>query len=351
MSSDSAPPSLPSLPGFAFRHACGVEDAETLHAIHAGRAERDGLDPHCTFEDWPGVGDLGGALTAATSSGDLDRWLVAQAGDGVVGYSRFVDWREDDGTRVYLLRGYVLPAWRGRGLGTAMLHWCEASAGRDAAARRPGERYEFAGNASSAEVDTTALLLQEGYRAGYTVLEMGLDPATGVPEHPLPANLDLRPAYPQHYTPIAESVAAAYRDEYAGNRYQEAFDPAAFAAELRAPRHDPTLWRVAWDDDVIAGQVLARVENGVADVFEVSVRPAYRRHGLARALLSRCLLGLRARGLEVIRLRTVAEFRTRARDLYGSVGFGVLKELPRYRKAAAPQTAPAQAARTPFAAD
>jgi hypothetical protein len=38
------------------------------------------------------------------------------------------------------------------------------------------------------------------------------------------------------------------------------------------------------------------------------------------------------RGIDVIRLHTVAEFRTRARELYGSPGFRVLKEFPRYRK-------------------
>jgi ribosomal protein S18 acetylase RimI-like enzyme len=41
---------------------------------------------------------------------------------------------------------------------------------------------------------------------------------------------------------------------------------------------------------------------------------------------------LRARGTDVIRLHTNADFRTRAKDMYHSVGFRVLKEFPRYRK-------------------
>ncbi len=67
-------------------------------------------------------------------------------------------------------------------------------------------------------------------------------------------------------------------------------------------------------------------------IHEVSVRPAWRWRGLARALLSRALLDLRERGAAVIRLNIVAEFRTRASDLYRSVGFRALKEFPRYRK-------------------
>lgn len=35
---------------------------------------------------------------------------------------------------------------------------------------------------------------------------------------------------------------------------------------------------------------------------------------------------------KTIRLHIVAEFKTRARDLYQSLGFRVLKEFPRYRK-------------------
>jgi ribosomal protein S18 acetylase RimI-like enzyme len=67
-------------------------------------------------------------------------------------------------------------------------------------------------------------------------------------------------------------------------------------------------------------------------IDEVSVRPAWRRRGVARSLLTRALRDLRSRGQTVVRLQTGAEFRTRARDLYSSVGFRVVKEFPRYRK-------------------
>jgi ribosomal protein S18 acetylase RimI-like enzyme len=92
------------------------------------------------------------------------------------------------------------------------------------------------------------------------------------------------------------------------------------------------LWRVAWAGEEVVGQVLSVIENGRGEVFEVSVRPRGRRQGLARALLISALAGLRERGTDAIWLATVAEFATRARDLYGSVGFRVLKEFPRYRK-------------------
>ncbi len=62
------------------------------------------------------------------------------------------------------------------------------------------------------------------------------------------------------------------------------------------------------------------------------MRPAWRRRGVARALLTAALLGLRDRGVSVVRLHTVREFPTRAWQLYEELGFRTLKEFPRYRK-------------------
>ena len=263
-----------------------------------------------------------------------DRSLIAQVNERVVGYSRILSWREGDGTWVYLTLGWVLPDWRGQGIGTAMLHALEARIRQLAAAEHPDEKCEFAANASSTEKEATALLLHEGYRAGYTVLELGLDISRPVPVHSLPSGIEVRPVSPDHYALIAASVREAYQNEYEGGRFNEEydFDIPVYVAQLSEPKHDSKLWQVAWDGDQVAGQVLSVVENGRAAVFEVSVRPAWRRRGLARGLLSRALHTLRERGTDVIRLHTVAEFRTRARDLYGSLGFRVLKEFPRYRK-------------------
>jgi mycothiol synthase len=254
--------------------------------------------------------------------------------ESVVGYSRIISWPEGDGTWVYLTLGWILPEWRGQGIGTAMLHWLEARICQLAAAEHPNEKSEFAANASSTEREATALLLNEGYYAGYTVLEMGLDASTQVPTPTLSAGIRVQPVLPEQYALLAESVQEAYQNEYPGGRFSEEydFDTTAYAAELSQPKHDPTLWQVAWDGDQVAGQVLSVIEHGRAAVFEVSVRPAWRRRGLGRALVARAVHGLRARGMDVIRLHTNSNFPTRAKDLYQSVGFRVLKEFPRYRK-------------------
>ncbi len=323
---------MPAIEGLSFRSIRGEEDTDALYAVHAGRIAHDKVDLLSTFEDWLSRDDLCTSLSQAVAGGQQNQWLVAQVNEQVVGYSQIEYWPEDDGTWVYLSLGWVLPEWRGQGIGTAMLHWCQDMARRFAATQHPGEKLEFAANASSTEQDTTALLLHEGYYAGYTVLEMGWDISAALPDPILPPGIAIRPVLPEHYPLITASIGEAYQNEYTDNRFQEVFDPVDYVARISAPRHDPTLWQVAWEGSQVVGQVLSLIEHDQAEVFEVSVRPVWRRQKLGRALLSRALYGLRERGVEVIRLHTVAEFRTRASDLYRSVGFRVLKEFPRYRK-------------------
>ncbi len=322
----------PAIAGLSFRPILGEPDADALYAVQVGRMAQDKIDPLCASEGFPTRDSLHAELAQAIAESRQDQWLVAQIDERVVGYSQIECWPEGDGTWVYLALGWVSPEWRGKGIGTAMLEWIEDRIRRLAAAEHPTEKCEFAANASSTEKEATALLLYKAYHAGYTVLEMGLDPSTPVPEHPLPAGIEVRPVSPDQYILIAASIHASYHQEYDGGRFEENWDAAKYVAKLSHPKHDPTLWQVAWDGNLVAGQVLSVIEHGKAEVFEVSVRPAWRRRGLARALLSRALQTLRERGMDVIRLRTVAEFRTRARDLYSSVGFRVLKEFPRYRK-------------------
>jgi ribosomal protein S18 acetylase RimI-like enzyme len=286
------------------------------------------------MESLPSRDQILATLSQVVAEDRQDQSLIAQVDERVVGYSRIISWREGDKTWVYLTLGWILPEWRGQGIGTAMLHWLEVRIRQLAAAEHPNEKCEFAANASSTEREATALLLNEGYYAGYTMLEMGLDASTPAAMHSLPAGNEVRPVLPEHYALVAESVREAYQNEYERGRFSEEFDfdTVAYAAELSQPKHDPALWQVAWDGDQVAGQVLSVIEKGRAEVFEVSVRPAWRRRGLGRALVSRAVHGLRARGVDVIRLHTNASFPTRARDLYQSVGFRVLKEFPRYRK-------------------
>lgn len=317
----------PALPGLRFRHVV-AEDAPALFAVHARCADHDQIDRLSSIEYAPTQNDLAQQLTTVFQQGHAPNWLIAQVNEDVIGYCRINWWREVDGIWLYLTIGWVVPSWRGKGLGAAMLHWAEERI-RQLAAEHPNEgKWEFGSNASSTERETTSLLLGVGYRVVYTVLDMELSDFSLVPEPKLPEGLELRPLTPEHYRAVWDSI----QDSYDKGRYGEESTEDHFRAYFHNPAHEPALWQVAWAGEEVVGQVLCKIENGRGEVYEVSVRPAWRRRGLARGLLAYGLRALQQRGVEAVRLHTVSEFPTQAKNLYGSVGFHVRKEFPRYRK-------------------
>ncbi len=324
----------PAIPGLAFRHPENTPaDAAVLAAVHAGRAEADGLDPFSTIDSLATIEELRTALAKAAASGQLERWLLAEVDGQAVGCAVLESWHEEDGRWVYQVNAAVLPAWRRRGLGTALLRWGEALSARLAPLEHPGALWELAGMVSSAQPTAAELLRRAGYQPAYTDLEMELDPAADWAECPLPPGLELRPALPEHVPLVGASIAEAYRAEFPASRFRTTQMETAGQTEWYSdPIHDRSLWQVAWDGEQIAGQVLPVFERGCAVIDEVSVRPPWRRRGLARALLVRALQAVRAHGAPRVRLYTVAEFPTRARDLYASLGFQVIKSLYHFRK-------------------
>jgi len=333
-------PYRPAVDKLLFRRPASNRDASALAAVHASRAACDAVDPLSIVEnqDLPTGQRMHSALVQAEVEQRLDHWLVAEVSGQVVGYSLIESWHEADGRWVYLTRVWVRPEWRGNTIGKALLHWGENEARRLADVEHPDESLELAGVASNTEPELAALLLEEGYTVGNTELEMELDPSAKVLEYLLPPGIEVRAALPEHILPIAESIAVSYRGEFPGNRFRKTHSEVAGQAEWYGQLlHDRALWKVAWHENQVVGQVLPVILRGsvVVDravIDEVSVRPAWRRKGLARALLTQAIIDLRSRSLAVIRLTTGAEFHTRARDLYTSLGFRVVKEFPSYRK-------------------
>ncbi len=331
-------PEAPAIAGLRFRYTRGAQDAEALHAVQYASVAYDAGNDPLILKTIPSKEAIAGWLENAVKEGRAGDWLVAQVEDHVVGYNEIMGWKEaaseSDITWVYLNVGWVLPTFRGKGLATAMLRYAENEIRRRAAADHPGEKIEFAANADTCEKEAAALLLHEGYHVVFTRLDLDLDPAVPLPPPAsLPEGLMVRPAISEHIPLISASMDESYQHENAPAR---TYDPGGNLALLRNPKHDLNLWQVAWGCtngvDEVAGQALAVIENGRAEVFEVSVRPAWRRRGLARCLLLRVLHDLRARGMQDIWLCTLAEWPTRAVDLYQSLGFRITKESPRYRK-------------------
>ncbi len=318
----------PAIAGLYFRHVSDAQVAEALFNVHEQSADHDQTDRLSSIEHTPTQENIARGISRAVQQGYAANWLIAQVNEEVVGYSRIEWWTETDGMWVYLTMGWVIPSWRGKGIGTAMLHWADTRIQELASEHPTNGHWEYASNATNTEVEATTLLRENGYYAAYTVLDMELTDFSRVPEPTLPAGLELRPLTSQHYRAVWNSIQASY----AKGRYAEDPTEERFRAYFEVAGHDPALWQVAWEGEEVAGQVLCKIERGRGEVYEVSVRPQWRRRGLARGLLAYGLRALQERGVSTVRLHTVSEFPTQAKNLYGSVGFHVRKAFPRYRK-------------------
>jgi ribosomal protein S18 acetylase RimI-like enzyme len=325
---------LPSSTGspFTFRPLRDLDDAASIADIRSRCAVVDGVDSLSTLEYVPSPAEQRAIVLSALEQRKRDNWRILEVGAEAVACGTVTSWTEADGTTVYLSLGWVLPDWRKQGIGTSLLRWAEDRARGLAALQPNGGKAELAGNASETEAEATALLREAGYEVVFTMLEMEYRLAHRLDEPPLPAGITIYPARPKQFQVIGASVAESYRASRPGGRFDVSDTSDEYARFLASAEHDPTLWQVAWHTDQIAGQVLSVVERGRAEVFEVSVRPGWRRQGLARALLTRGLNVLLNRGVEVVRLHTQAENPDRASVLYESTGFRIVKRFPRYRK-------------------
>jgi len=328
---------LPKIDGAHFRFARGPEDGSAFEAIHQARQEIDGVDPSDSYEMVGTAREFEEALAKQRESGTLCLRPVVEAGGEIVAYGKLEDWKEGDGTTVYLLQGWVHPKARGRGIGSALLSWLERESSAFAARDHAGEPCEFAANASSTETNASELLANAGYAAAYTVAELRLDPARYAEERPadaaLPDGLAIGKPSRDEYRKLTETVVAAFAKEYEEGRFDEPVDPDEYEEELADDDRDPSLWRVVRrGDEIVAVALCDRRTEAMAEVVELAVSPAWRRKGIARALMTETIDAAIASGCKDIRIYTIEQFQTRAIMLYRSLGFSRYKDFPRYRK-------------------
>ena len=322
----------PAIAGLEFRHYRGLEDHPEMHRVHQAVAAADGVEEVTTLEQFT-------LSYEHHVNCDHERDIVLAEVDGrLVAYAR-VFWSElVEGGRSYENFGFVDPEWRRRGIGSALHRHNEARL-REIAAGHP----EIAPKWLSSEgVDrdagNEALLRGDGYAPVRYFSEMVAPSLDGILPPPLPDGIELRPVTRDQYRRIWDAEAEAFRDHWGEAEWTEE-DWRIFEA---APENaDPSLWRVGWDGDEVAGVIVTTVpaeENerqGRNRVYigGVSVRRPWRRRGLARALLASSLVAAREAGYDGAGLGVDTDSPTGATELYRSLGFEPVKTFTAWRKA------------------
>jgi ribosomal protein S18 acetylase RimI-like enzyme len=313
--------------GVRFRLFRSADDCAAMAAVREQSRARDRVDRLSSLEGVPTADEVERSLRTNQCEPAQDV-LIVEAVTATIGYCRVDWWTEVDGTRLYRHDGHLVPAWRGQGIGSAMLGWSQRRL-REIAQNHPRDGKGILGaNASTTERDKTRLLIDDGYRKAFALCEMEFRAFDSLRARALPDGFTCRVAVPGDLRLIWE----ANNEVYAGRDYVAAPTEAEYQEFVASAGDHLSLWFVAWDGDRIAAFVLGELRDGRGEIVEVSTRAPYRRRGLATALLTTSLLALQARGATLVRLHTSSDNVAGARTLYERLGFSPRKEYVRYRK-------------------
>jgi mycothiol synthase len=317
-----AVPQRPDVPGLQFRRFRGAADYEGMAAANQAGRDQAGILEVLTTE---GIARAYAHLVNCDPDTDI---LLVERDGATIGYAR-VEWRDQvDGTRGFTSVCLLRPEQRGIGIGGAMLAWAEARMAAVAAglpADRPSKMHTWTWDADEG---AGALLADRGWTKvgrGYEMVRRTLD---DIPEVPLPAGFEIRAvAGEAAERRVWEAAREAFRDERDEGEWTEE----DWRNVREDPNRNPGLWAIAFDGDEVAAGVQGRIdpdENAhhgtlLGYVDGVWTRAAYRRRGLARALLARVLVLFRERGMTSAFLGVDGLNPNQAMHLYESVGFEV----------------------------
>lgn len=259
---------------------------------------------------------------------DLARDVFLLELDGrLAGYGAF----EDRGGGRLLADGYVHPELAGRGVGSELLRLTEARAREEAAAAPAGQRVYLQNAALGNDPAAPALFAAHGYEPVRRSWRMVID-LDRAPEPQVPAGIEVR-LYrePEERQALHETIEEAFADHWEHRRrsYEEwssrVFDVEGF---------DPTLvWVALEGDEIVAANLCSWKRHGDWGwVGSIGVRPAWRRRGIAEALLELSFAEFFRRGERRVALGVDAQSPTGATRLYEKAGMHVFWEAVVYEK-------------------
>jgi mycothiol synthase len=308
------------------------EEADYAKMLRVLRADKHslGLEEPSSLQDLRGELETLSGLTVPT-----DVFLLEREGE-VIAYQTLRNVREADGNYRYAHHGFVLPEWKGRGIGRALIRHAEAVLRAIATQHPAAARKNFQVFVESGRTDSIRLLEQEGYTPARYFYEMRRDHLDNLPNYELPQGIEARPVQPEHYRAIWDALVEGFREHWGEEDHGED----DYLRWLKRPHFQPHLWHVAWDGDRVVSMVINQIneaENaqynrrrGFTD--DIATLKEYRGRGIAQALIVRGLRQFREMGMTEASLGVDAENATGALRLYEKLGYQPIKTLIAYRK-------------------
>lgn len=321
----------PLIPGLHFRHFQGDSDYAQIAAVLTASEAADNVDLNVSADD------IANAYQHLSNCDPFKDIVVAEVFGKFVGYAR--GWWENDinSGRIYHHNGFLVPEWRRKGIGHALLLWIESHLSELANFHHGTTRY-FQANVTQFQEGAAIMLQRAGYQPTRHFYEIVRPALNDIVEFPLPDGLEIRPLSPEHYQALWKSVDETSKDEWGyieptENDYQE---------WLTSPHFQPHLWQVAWD--IISNQIVGHVLTFIDDdenkqlgrkrgyTEGIGVDRNWRRRGVARALISRSLQAQKAAGMTESALVADSDSTSNVISLYESCGFQIVKRDTIYRK-------------------
>lgn len=316
--------------GLELRPYAGEADLVEIARLENAEAAADPLDRRTSVEE------LAAFFAHPNASFDPTRDVTIAELDGRVvgaGQREVVD--TTDGHREYRLDGVVDPAFRRRGFGRAILEENERLARKLAA--EEGAASPILGSWSfESQAGDVALLESAGFQRARWFFDMVRPTLDEVPDLELPDGLEIRPIDRSLARQVWDADIEAFADHWGGFDHSEEH----LRRWLDSPYTDLSIWVVAFDGDEVAGGVINSIDpdqNAALGIergwlSSVFTRRAWRRRGLASALIARSLVLLRGRGMTSAALGVDADNPSGALGLYEGLGFEVDKRSFAWRK-------------------
>ena len=320
---------LPRLDGVEFRGFRGPSDYPHFARLITAWAKGMGDDRVETAE---GIASGYENLERCDPFQDV---VVVEIGGRPVAYCR-VWWNEEaGGPHLYEHACFVDPAFGGGGIGKALFAWNEARLREIASEHDVAERL-FEVWANDRNAAATALIRDAGYEPITYSADMVRPSVDDLPDHSLPEGLEIRPVRDEDVRRIWEADVEAFRDHWGFVEHTEA----DYQRFLAYPYLDTALWKIAWDDEGVAGQVKSYIDTaqnkelgrkrGYTEAISTSRR--WRRRGVAKALIVESIRELASRGMTEVALGVHTENPNGAFDLYAGLGYEVVSTWTTYRK-------------------
>lgn len=323
-------PGGPEIEGLTFRGFRGESDYPKMLAVIEGSKDVDKIERTDTLDD------LVNNYAYLTNCDPYEDMLFAEVDGEVIAYSRLT-WRtEDSGDWIYLHFGFMLPEWRRKGIGRAMLRYNQECLREIAAGHKDGVPCYFESFASDTELASEALLLSEGFEAVRHGFEMVRPLSEPIVDRPLPPGLEVRPVAPEQYRAVWDANQEAFQDHWGYSPTKEE----DYQRWLNESIFQPDIWQVAWDGDQVVGMVLnfmVEAENAEYNRKRgytefICVRRPWRKQGVASALITSSLKMFKEMGMTEAGLGVDTQNLSGALRLYEGLGFQPVKRHTTYRK-------------------